>query len=317
MSLGFQNAGFNIACAFDNWLPAVKVYELNFHHPIRQMDLGDLKDDFSLLNQYKPQLIIGGPPCQDFSHAGKRDETLGRADLSISYAEIVKRLQPDYFVMENVDRAAKSQTFEKVRQIFKSAGYGLSERVLDASLCGAPQSRKRVFLVGELNGNDDFLLPYLEKNLSKQPLTVNDYFTKIIGRKLTTEYYYRHPRNYSRRAIYGVHEPSATIRGVNRPIPANYPGHPGDATPISEKVRPLTTKERSLIQTFPENFVFVGTKSNIEQMVGNAVPVKLAEFVAHALSSYIQDKEQGLVENPLFQARLLQAKTGYITSDNR
>ena len=54
----------------------------------------------------------------------------------------------------------------------------------------------------------------------------------------------------------------------------------------------MTTKERSLIQTFPETFTFLGTKSEIEQMVGNAVPVNLGTFVGRAILDYIRDKEE-------------------------
>lgn len=81
----------------------------------------------------KPQMIIGGPPCQDFSSAGKRDETLGRADLTISFANIVSEAKPEWFVMENVERITKSGILKEALQIFKKAGYGISYQVLDAS----------------------------------------------------------------------------------------------------------------------------------------------------------------------------------------
>ena len=95
-----------------------------------------------------------------------------------------------------------------------------------------------------------------------------------------------HPRSYNRRAVFSIHEPSATIRGVNRPIPETYKKHHADKADISEGVRSLTSKERSYIQTFPEEFEFVGSKTNIEQAIGNAVPVKLAEYVARCLLEY-------------------------------
>ena len=311
MSLGFDNAGFTVVAAFDHWQAAVDVYRLNFQHPIFQVDLGNLNENYSQFSEFEPNLIIGGPPCQDFSHAGKRNEELGRADLTLNYAEIITHVKPNYFVMENVERAVKSKRFTQAREMFKRAGYGITERVLDASFCGVPQARKRVFLIGELDGQDEFLASYLDKNLSPKQLTVGEYFTQVVKRQLDTQYYYRHPRNYSRRAIYGVNEPSATIRGVNRPIPANYLGHPADAAPVSEKVRPLTTTERSFIQTFPTSFVFKGTKSDVEQMIGNAVPVKLAEYVANALSDYLKDKETGEVKQSAFQLRLLESKAKY------
>lgn len=292
MSLGFQNAGFEILCAFDNWKPAVDVYKENFHHPIYDYDLST-EESKEFINSLNPNIIIGGPPCQDFSSAGKRDDTLGRADLTISFAEIVNTVRPEFFVMENVERIKKSRILKQAIAIFKKAGYGLSMEVLNASLCGVPQARKRFFMIGKLNETDSFLNPYFLKNLSKKPMTVYDY----LGNSLETEHYYRHPRSYKRRGVFSIHEPSATIRGVNRPIPKGYPKHSGDPVDINDNVRPLTTIERSYIQTFPKSFKFSGTKTNLEQVIGNAVPVKLGEFVARSLKEFIKDKKENKVRH--------------------
>ncbi len=292
LTLGFQNAGFNVLAAFDNWKPAIDVYKANFKHPIYDIDLS-LDESKDFIQELKPQLIIGGPPCQDFSSAGKRDDTLGRADLTISYAKIVSTVRPQFFVMENVERIKKSRILKEAIQILKKAGYGISIDVLDASLCGVPQARKRFIMVGALGGVDDFLIPYFEKNKSKSQMSIYDY----LGNSLGIEYYYRHPRSYQRRGIFSIYEPSPTIRGVNRPIPSGYKKHSGDPVDISENVRPLTTKERSYIQTFPESFIFNGTKTNLEQIIGNAVPVKLGEFVAHSLMEYINDKAENKIRH--------------------
>jgi len=287
MSLGFRNAGFEIVAAFDNWKPAVEVYKDNFNHPIYDFDLGN-EESKEFIKELNPNLIIGGPPCQDFSSAGKRDDTLGRADLTISYAEIVRAVRPQYFVMENVERIKKSRILKEAVKTLKSAGYGISMDVLDASYCGVPQARKRFFMVGCLGEIDDFLLPYFTKNLSKEQMTIFDY----LGKSLGIEHYYRHPRSYKRRGVFSIYEPSPTVRGVNRPIPAGYPKHPGDTTDVSENIRPLTTIERSYIQSFPKEFIFKGSKTNLEQIIGNAVPVKLGEFVACALNEFIKDKKE-------------------------
>lgn len=287
LSLGFQNAGFEILAAFDKWEPAVKVYRENFNHPIYDTDLGS-DEGLEFIKSLKPKMIIGGPPCQDFSSAGKRDETMGRADLTISYANIVAAAKPEWFVMENVERITKSHILKDALKIFKKAGYGISYQVLDASFCGVPQSRKRFFLVGHKHSTDNFLIPYFNKNLSSKQMTLFDYFGKSLG----VEYYYRHPRSYARRGIFSIYEPSPTIRGVNRPIPKGYTKHEGDPVEISDKLRPLTTKERSLIQTFPKDFIFNGSKTDLEQIIGNAVPVKLGEYVANCINEYISDKKQ-------------------------
>ena len=96
LSLGFQNAGFNIVAAFDNWDEAIDIYKRNFNHPIIKRDLGDTSD-LSDMVKYAPDIIIGGPPCQDYSSAGHRDEELGRAKLTIDYATIITTLRPQYF----------------------------------------------------------------------------------------------------------------------------------------------------------------------------------------------------------------------------
>ena len=258
LSLGFQNAGINIMAAFEFWDKAADCYEKNFDHPVMRIDLSDVENAVETILPYKPELIIGGPPCQDFSHAGKRIEA-GRASLTGSYAEIIYRIRPNYFVMENVDRAQKSNAYSFAKDIFKSAGYGLTEIVLDASLCGVPQKRKRFFCIGILNGKDNALRSLIESRMSKHPTTLRDYY----GDSLDFEFYYRHPRNYSRRGIFSIDEPAPTMRGVNRPVPKGYLGHPNDACPLNDSVRALTTEERALVQTFPSTFSWVGSKTDV------------------------------------------------------
>ena len=287
MSLGFQNAGFDIVAAFEFWDIAAECYAKNFSHPVFRTDLSDVDLAVKQISAFSPDLIIGGPPCQDFSHAGKRIES-SRASLTESYAKIVSNIHPKYFVMENVDRAEKSHAFEKARIVFKNAGYGLTQMVLDASKCGVPQKRKRFFCIGALGKEDDFMRSILVNGIQSKETTLRDYF----GDTLDFEFYYRHPRNYNRRAVFSIDEPAPTMRGVNRPVPKGYPGHPNDACPISDNIRALTTLERSLIQTFPATFKWCGNKTEMEQMIGNAVPVKLAEYVASALQQYIKSEEQ-------------------------
>ncbi len=288
LSLGFENAGFDVVAAYDNWQPAIAVHKANFTHPIFNVNLSDENIAVKHISEYQPNMIIGGPPCQDFSSAGKRDENNGRGDLTISYAKIISALKPSWFVMENVSTITKSTKLAVARDIFKQSGYGLTQIVLNAALCGVPQRRKRFIMIGHLGEQDDFMLETIKSRVSNKEMTVKDYF----GEHIDVEYYYRHPRSYARRGIFSVNEPSPTIRGVNRPIPDGYKIHSNDPIQSLAGVRPLTTKERSMIQTFPENFIFVGGKSDLEQMIGNAVPVKLGEFIASAINSYILTKQE-------------------------
>lgn len=282
MSLGFQNAGFDIVAAYDKWQPAIDIYSKNFRHPIHNIDLNDVHA-VEHIAMYNPDMIIGGPPCQDFSIAGKREQG-ERANLTLRFANIVANIKPQFFVMENVYNIVRMPILHDAINIFKNVGYGITKIILDASYCGVPQTRKRFFMIGILGGCDDFFLNRLIEAQSKKQLTVREY----LGDSLGTDYYYMHPRSYNRRAIFSVDEPSATIRGVNRPIPEKYKHHPADATQTRDGVRSLSSKERSYIQTFPAGFEWCGTKSQIEQAIGNAVPVKLAEFVANIIKAEIK-----------------------------
>lgn len=289
LSLGFQKAGYEILAAFDNWEEAVTVYHNNFDHPVIKQDLSDVESTVVEIEKYRPDMIIGGPPCQDFSSAGKRNENNGRGDLTVSYAKIVAAIKPEWFVMENVDRILKTGKLVEAREIFKDCGYGLTETVLNASLCGVPQRRKRFIMIGHLGEKDGFMADVLEKRQASKEMTIADYF----GNQIDIKYYYRHPRSYARRGIFSVNEPSPTIRGVNRPMPSGYQLHPTDPVTTLEGIRPLTTRERSMIQTFPKDFKFIGTKTDMEQMIGNAVPVNLAKFVGDSIMAYLG------VDNPI------------------
>ena len=287
LSLGLEQSGHQILAAYDNWDPALAVYRENFpEHTVIKQDLSDTSGSVKSIKKWKPEVIAGGPPCQDFSSAGTRNHLGARADLTYRYADIVCEVKPRFFIMENVERIRKSHVLLDVVEQLAASGYGLTAVVLDASYCGAPQARLRFFLIGHRGAPHQFLMGHLEKNLASEPMTMRDYF----GNRLGTNYYYRHPRNYNRRGIYGLDEPSATIRGVNRPIPPGYEMNANDPQGISlEDVRPLTTTERAQVQTFPASFRFLGPKTAQEQMIGNAVPVALGAFVGRALADYVAD----------------------------
>lgn len=283
LSLGFEAAGMNVVAAYDNWAAAAWVYDINFNHPIYTFDLSDEQAAVTEIKKHCPDIIIGGPPCQDFSSAGLRNENNGRGDLTVSYAKIVSGVSPVWFLMENVSTITKTNKLVEAINILKGAGYGLTQIVLNAALCGVPQKRKRFFMIGRLGAEDGFMYDFIKSRIASKEMTVKDYF----GDKIDIEYYYRHPRSYARRGIFSVNEPSPTIRGVNRPIPNGYPIHQNDPVRSVEGIRPLTTRERAMIQTFPESFNFMGPKSSVEQMIGNAVPVNLGKFVASAILDYI------------------------------
>ncbi|WP_187977153.1 DNA cytosine methyltransferase [Mycetocola sp. JXN-3] len=284
MSLGFQLAGFDVLEGFDNWQCAVDTYSKNLGHSATMLDLGDLDATIGALEKYEGvgefPAIIGGPPCQDFSSAGSRIEG-ARADLTEKFASVIVRFTPPFFVMENVARAERAAAFKRAVAVMEEAGYTVKKVVLDASLCGVPQKRKRLITIGSKNpAVTAAIFEWLAANQSEKPMTVREWF----GNRLNTDTYYRHPRSYARRGVFSIDEPSPTVRGVNRPVPAGYPGHPGDVVAV-DKTRPLTAAERAEIQTFPPGYKWVASRTNTEQMIGNAVPVRLAKFVAQGISA--------------------------------
>ncbi len=259
LSCGFEDAGFNVVAAYENWAVAAACYRENFSHPVFDTDISDTERVSEELRDLRVQMIIGGPPCQDFSQAGPRSEG-ARANLTFAFADIVTSVRPEWFVMENVGRVRKSRAYEDSRAVLKANGYGLTERILDASYCGVPQTRKRFFVIGKTGERDGFLDHIINSRLSSDPLTVRGF----LGDELGVEHFYRHPRNYNRRAVFSIDEPSPTVRGVNRPVAGGYPGHRRDTAPVTA-VRALTTPERARIQTFPKDFVWKMAEGNPEQ----------------------------------------------------
>ena len=280
MSLGMKNAGHTIVHSYDNWNAAIDTLRANFDHPATLVDLSDTSTWNEVLS-HDFDVITAGPPCQDFSIAGARQTQGARANLTLSFAQLIERSRPSYFVMENVNSIVGTNVLEESKVLLEKAGYSLSWEVIDASFVGVPQARKRFIMVGSHSGSIPSLPSFYKLNKSPEKMTVADY----LGNQLDTDFYYAHPRSYLRRAVFSIHEPSSTIRGVNRPMPLNYKFHKADKSFDRTKIRQLTTSERASIQTFPLTMKFVESRSQSEQLIGNAVPVNLARFIG----SYLQE----------------------------
>jgi len=283
-SLGLQNAGIEVLAAWDKWHPAVESYRANFSHPCYEEDLSDESVHQKVIDLH-PDLIVGGPPCQDFSIAGARDETRGRAELTYSYRDIVLKARPKWFVMENVPRIAQSAIFANVKKSFRDAGYGLNERVMRAEYNGVPQKRRRMFLIGRLGAQDGFLNAILERNETAEPATPRQVWGRdVIG----YDVYFIYPVMKTHKAVFTIDEPTITITGHStRPIPASYVGNPSNAAdPRTPGLHVTQVRDCALFQTFPLDFKIVGGKQDATQQMGNAVPVKLGEAIARAVLEY-------------------------------
>jgi DNA (cytosine-5)-methyltransferase 1 len=279
MSLGLKDAGFTPIAAYDNASVALDVYNHNLGHHARMADLKDPTDVIRELRARRPDMIAGGPPCQEFSSAGKRCEG-DRARLMVVLAEIAVAVGPPWFLLENVDPARHSRAFSAARQVL-SQHYGVTLATLDASYCGVPQRRRRFVCIGRRGAPDDFLREALMGGLAQKPMTVRDH----VGNTFGTDHYYLHPRFSGRRAIYSIDEPAPTIRTTLRNPPHGYKRHKADSADVNE-ARALTLGECAALQTFPEGWTWLGTSTQIATMIGNAVPPALATRLGRAILAY-------------------------------
>lgn len=154
MDVGFAKAGFETVWANDIMTDACETFAANHGSVIRCGPLENFIDELSDIES--PDVLIGGPPCQGFSVAGRMDPSDPRSQLVYTFMEAVRRTRPRAFVMENVKALAKLEKFRGVRERLlreaQQAGYDCSLVVLRASDYGVPQARERMFLVGFRGG---------------------------------------------------------------------------------------------------------------------------------------------------------------------
>lgn len=157
MSKGLVDAGFNIVAGIDIWDQAIESYKQNFNHLSICADLTQLSPaQFSTsygINHKSIDLLVGGPPCQSFSLAGKRDIRDPRGSLFMEYVKYLDYFTPRVFIMENVIGilSMKTGTGEKVIDIIisqLSKNYNCIVCKLYASDFEVPQNRRRTIIIG-------------------------------------------------------------------------------------------------------------------------------------------------------------------------
>lgn len=172
LDIGAIQAGAKIIWANDMMKDACDSYSTNIGEHIYQ---GDINSYIPLLGQYrdKVDLVIGGPPCQGFSVAGKMDEDDERSKLIWSYIKVIETVKPKAFIMENVKALGTLERWSSIRRKLlkemKDLGYSVNFCILNASDYDVPQARERIFVIG-FKGNDfaspdleTMLLPYKRK----------------------------------------------------------------------------------------------------------------------------------------------------------
>ena len=172
LDCGFAKQGFNTVWANDFDKDSCETYKSNLGDHIQCGDIDKYEDD---LIQYKNKiaLIIGGPPCQGFSIAGKMDPNDPRSKHIWKFADIVKMIMPRAFVLENVKALGVLNKWAPIRgkllDVFRSYGYSTNFVVLNASEFNVPQNRERVFFIGFKNNSS--IIPDLQKMMEDYKIT--------------------------------------------------------------------------------------------------------------------------------------------------
>ena len=309
LDLGFQKAGFNVLWANEYDRQIWETYEKN--HPDTVLDRR------SITNIEASELpdcdgIIGGPPCQSWSEAGKlRGINDHRGQLFLDFIRILRAKRPKFFLAENVSgMLAKphAEALNRIKGLFADSGYRLHFKLLNAKDYGVPQDRKRVFFVGIRN---DLSCSFSFPEPAKKKVFLHDAIADLTNSAIPAreKNHTNGPRCFipnheymiggfssmflSRNRVRSWEEPSFTIQAGGRHAPL----HP--QAPKMEKIAPdqfrfvpkkealyrrMSVREAARIQTFPDDFIFyyellaAGYK-----MVGNAVPVTLAQQMALAI----------------------------------
>jgi len=310
LSLGFKMAGFKILAATDMEPLSRETYRLNFpgvpfiERDVRRLSGGELVDAAGA----RPDLVIGGPPCQGFSTLGDKLSSDPRNLLFEEFARIVDEVRPRGVVIENV-RAITTmyggQFKENVLRRFAEIGYPLTLGVLDAAAYGIPQHRLRAFFIGFRNDSAPFDFPIGTHGGAALPLVgVGEAIGDLaeMGDEIPNHIPLNHSETVVRRYRLipeGGRLPKpealpADIRRSNfgntykrlhrdRPSLTLVPGN--NAFPVHPWLdRSLTPREAARLQTFPDEYVFPGDRRRQCILVGNAVPPHLAEVVARAVT---------------------------------
>ncbi len=221
LSKGFEWAGYKIIAANDNYAPACETYKNN--HPNTFFVEGDItKKDIKdkllrIIKKEKIDLVIGGPPCQGFSNAGKRLIDDPRNFLFKEFVSIVDKVKPKAFLLENVEGILTSnggKTFQSIKESFEELGYKVVGRKLLAANYAVPQKRKRVVLIGVLKGDPEKCFPKRIFSEDKEYLTVEDAISDLPPIQITAEGYLKisHPKTFYQKFMAGKLELESFIR---------------------------------------------------------------------------------------------------------
>lgn len=330
LSQGFIDAGYKVTLGIDKWKDAIETF--NYNHKNSKgivADLLDLEPDVVSKNENikEVDLIVGGPPCQGFSIAGKRIVDDERNQLYKTFVNFVDYFNPKAFLMENVPNImsiGKGAIKEQILKDFENLGYNVSYKILLASDYGIPQNRKRAFFVG-LKENTEFEFPL--PTTPKDKITSKDAISDLPEHTIDdgTPYlnninspFQKQMRNGSKVVFnHQITEHKEKTVEIIAMVPdgGNYKNLPKELhstrkvniawTRLNsqkpsftidtghnhhfhyEYNRVPTARESARLQSFHDDFVFLKGKTSQLKQIGNAVPPLLAKELAISLKKYL------------------------------
>ena len=317
MSTGFEMAGFEVILGVEHIDTYAETFANNHKTAeticgdIRKVSVDQVKD---IIGDRKVSVICGGPPCQGFSGAGRRDSKDPRNSLFMDFIRMVDGVKPDYFVMENVPGILTMKNekglavIEIIKEEFKKIGYNVRWEKLIAADYGVPQKRRRVIFIGSKD-DKNFPIVYPKKThgenvnskgqskldvgiepvkewlgagtvlIPKEEVPANYFHTQ----KMIDGFRRRKERNKKNGKGFGwqLIKPDKPCYTLS----ARYWKDGADALVYysETEVRMLTEDECALIQTFPKKYKFAGSKRDKYTQVGNAVPCLMAKAIAKQL----------------------------------
>jgi DNA (cytosine-5)-methyltransferase 1 len=306
MSKGLTDAGLNIIAGIDIWDKAVESYNKNFEHKAYCEDLTKLPPEKfnELYNKENKNIdiLVGGPPCQSFSIAGKRDKNDPRNALFMEYVKYLDYFKPKAFIMENVIGmlSKKTSNGEKVIDIIMeqlNRNYNCIINKLYASDFEVPQNRRRTIIIGirkDLNiipKEPEPIIPSVKDRIPVKNI--------LIPRNDIDKKYY-----LSEKALAGI----SNKKGVNKEkgfgfgaqmldfekpsytIPARYwkDGYDALVRYNESEIRRLTIMELKRIQSFPDNYIIDGSNKDIIMQIGNAVACRFAYHLGKYIINTLQ-----------------------------
>lgn len=306
MAKGFEMAGFNQVCGLDWFKEAGMTYRDNFSHPLIEGDITqrEIKDKFintvkEKLNGKNLTVLSGGFPCQGFSMSGNRIVEDKRNSLYKDMLEIIEELQPEFIVAENVKglrSMLKGKVEDKIKADIRKLGYVVNVTVLNSADYYVPQKRERIIFIANRIGKKNFHpAPLLE---SDSYITTKEAIGDLV--KLKDNPKFNHVRTNHNddmkerlakvpegKSLYDKYSDSWKKCPWNEASCTIKENHGGvNIHPIEPRV--ITVREMARLQSFPDSFIFKGTKSKQMVQIGNAVPPLLAKAIALSIKQTLK-----------------------------